>query len=58
MFCPYVRKTYTKITGIHYNEDEIEDRSIIHEEFSNMECKKAECGAWNDGRCRYNEQSK
>lgn len=56
MFCPYVRKTYTRITGIHYNVDEVEDGSVIHEEFSNMECKKAECGAWNDGRCRYNGQ--
>lgn len=56
MFCPYVRKTYTRMTGIHYNDDELEDGSIIHETYTNMECQKEQCGVWNEGRCRYNEQ--
>lgn len=57
MFCPYVRKTYTRATGIHYNEEEIEDGSIIYEQFTNMECQKEQCGVWYDGRCRYNENN-
>lgn len=56
MFCPYVRKTYTRITGIGYDENCIENCSVIHEIFSNETCKKEECGAWYEGRCRYNEQ--
>ena len=56
MFCPYVRKSYTRYVAIHYNEDEIEDGSILHEAYSQAECKKEQCGAWNEGRCRYNEQ--
>lgn len=57
MFCPYVRKIYTRITGIGYNEDNIENSSIVHEIYTNEECKKEECGAWYEGRCRYNENN-
>lgn len=55
MFCPYVRKTYTRLTNIHYNDDDIEDGSIVREMYTNAECKEEECGAWSEGRCRYNE---
>lgn len=62
MFCPYVRKSYTKITGIHYFETtdnvQVEDASIIHEHFENAECRKEQCGAWYEGRCRYNERER
>lgn len=57
MFCPYVRKTYTRVVKIHYDEElQQEDGSILHEQYANIECKKEQCGAWCDGRCRYNEQ--
>lgn len=55
MFCPYVRKTYTRLAIVHYNEDSIEDGSVIHEKYTNEECKKEKCGAWYEGRCRCNE---
>jgi len=56
MFCPYVRKTCTRITKIAYNDQESENGSIVHEMYTNAECKKEECGAWYDGRCNYNER--
>lgn len=56
MFCPYIRKSYIKFTGIHYNSEQVEDGHLIIENFTNEECKKEECGVWNEGRCRYNEQ--
>ena len=56
MFCPYVRKTYTRYTGIYYNEDNLEVGSLIHERYTNEECKKEQCGAWYKGKCRYNLQ--
>lgn len=56
MICPYLKKYYTRATIIKYNEDNIEEGSIISEQFVNEECKKKECGAWYKGRCRYNEQ--
>lgn len=55
MFCPYVRKTFTRATIIHYNNDDIEDGSVVHEIYTNAECKKEECGAWNDGKCCFNK---
>ena len=54
MFCPYVRSVYTRATMIDYDEDNIEVGSIISEQYVNAECKKEECGAWYEGRCRYN----
>lgn len=57
MFCPYVRKYYTRATLIDYDEENIEKGSIISEQYINEECKKEECGAWFDGRCRYNESN-
>lgn len=53
MFCPYVRKTYCRFTGIHYNGDSIEDGSVICETFENAECLKEQCGVWYEGRCNY-----
>lgn len=40
MFCPYVRKTYTKITKIAYSDSEVENGSIVHETYTNAECKR------------------
>lgn len=60
MFCPYVRKKYVRISGIHYKDEidsdvALEDGSIIYEEFENMKCKKDKCGVWNNGKCGYRE---
>ena len=52
--CPYVTKYCTRATIIAYDEDMIEQGSIISEQFVNEECKKEQCGAWYGGRCRYN----
>lgn len=57
MLCPYVRKYYTRVTLIDYDEENIEKGSIISEQYINEECKKEKCGAWFDGRCRYNESN-
>lgn len=58
MFCPYVRNTYTRVVKIYYDEElQQEDGSILHEQYTNAECKKEECGAYFDGRCRYNESN-
>lgn len=57
MFCPYVRKSYIKFAGIHYNNEQIEDGHLIIENYTNEECKKEQCGAWYEGRCRYNENN-
>ncbi len=54
MLCPYVRKYYTRTTLIDYDDENIEKGSIISEQYINERCKKEECGAWYDGRCRYN----
>lgn len=56
MFCPYVRKSYMRLTGIGYNEEMAENGSLVYEHFENEECKKEQCGVWFEGRCRYNEQ--
>lgn len=56
MFCPYVRKTYARLILIGYNQEQQENGSVLYEQYTNQECKQAECGAWYKGRCRYNEQ--
>lgn len=56
MFCPYVRKSYLRATAIHYNEDVVEDGSLVFEKYQNETCKKEKCGAWCDGKCNYNER--
>lgn len=53
MFCPYVRKSYLRATAIHYNEDVVEDGSLVFEKYENQPCKKEECGVWNNGKCNY-----
>ena len=55
MFCPYVRNTYMRYTGIYYDENNLEKGSLIYEKYNNEECKENECGAWYNGRCRYKE---
>lgn len=57
MFCPYVRKTYTRLVIIGYNQEQQENGSVLYEQYTNQECKQAECGAWHRGRCRYNENN-
>lgn len=55
MFCPYIRKYFTRAILINYDEDMIEQGSIVSEQYINEECKKEECGAWYDGKCHYNK---
>ena len=57
MFCPYVRKVWTRATHIDYDDEMIERGSIVSEYYINEECRKEECGAWYEGRCRYNESN-
>jgi len=56
MFCPYVRKSYMRLTGIAYNDDMVENGSLVFEKYENEECKKEECGVWVEGRCKYTLQ--
>ncbi len=53
MFCPYVRKLCTRATIIKYNQDNIEEGSIVSEYYQNEECKKEQCGVWNEGKCNF-----
>lgn len=57
MFCPYIRKSYTRLVGIHYDADGIEDGSLLHEEYRNIKCQKEQCGVWKDGHCNYGGDS-
>lgn len=56
MFCPYVKRGWTRGTVISYNEEGQETGSIISESYIIEECKKEECGVWHDGRCKYNDE--
>ena len=56
MICPYLLKIYTRATIINYDENNIEQGSIVSEQYAREDCKQKECGAWYRGRCRYNEQ--
>lgn len=58
MICPYIQKSLKQVTQTVHETDESynEKRTqvVILEEYTQMECKKDECGAWRDGRCTYN----
>ena len=56
MICTYLLKIYTRATIINYDENNIEQGSIVSEQYAREDCKQKECGAWYRGRCRYNEQ--
>ena len=57
MICPYVQNSHVLIQKNARNEEfaELIDACNIIEYWGNMTCKKEECGAWYEGRCRYNE---
>ena len=54
MFCPYIRNTYIRAIAIGYNDEMIENGSVLIEKYINEECKREKCGAWYEGRCRFN----
>lgn len=56
MFCPYIRKVWTRATYIDYDDEMVERGSVVSEYYINEECKKEECGVWSEGRCKYHEQ--
>ena len=56
MKCPYAvdRRTVMQ-TSFEYNEEgaEVFRQTVENNTASFVECLREECGAWQDGRCRY-----
>lgn len=58
MYCPYaVNRHLVQQTTYEYNDDnyQILQQTIEHNTAEFVECKKELCGAWHDGKCRYNQ---
>lgn len=57
MICPYVvtRKTVTQ-TKFEYDDEgkETFSEQVDYNKAIPITCEKENCGAWRDGRCRYN----
>ena len=57
MICPYIVHRKITVQAKHeYNEDGADtlDQQIEINEAQPIECRATDCGAWHDGRCRYN----
>ena len=57
MYCPYaVNRQLVQQTTYEYNDDNYQtlQQTIEHNTAEFVECKKELCGAWHDGKCRYN----
>lgn len=58
MKCPYAVSRHTvSQTIFEYYEDGNQkfQQTIDHNTAEFVDCLKENCGAWNDGRCRYNQ---
>ena len=53
--CPYVRRSDMRYAYINYNDDGVENGSLVVENYENEECQREKCGAWYDGKCNFNE---
>lgn len=57
MKCPYaVDRHCVSQTKFEYDENGAETfrQTVEHNTATFVDCMKQECGAWQDGRCRYN----
>ena len=56
MICPYNQTSHIMVNSYEHDEDTGELKTQIIKEFwGQCPCLKEECGAWKDGRCKYNE---
>lgn len=58
MYCPYaVNRHLVQQTTWEYDEsgNQTLQQTIEHNTAEFVECKKESCGAWHDGKCRYNQ---
>ncbi len=57
MICPYNLKTSTEVQSTTQTTDADgvpeKSRTVTQARYEYMECLKDECGAWQDGKCRY-----
>lgn len=58
--CPYIIKNRVHTVKNIPNMDmpEYIEKSVEIEIWNYSECEREKCGAWNEGKCRYNEQSR
>ena len=56
MICPYVQNSHINIQMNVRNKEypDMIDCYVISEYWGNMTCPKEECGAWQEGECKYN----
>lgn len=60
MKCPYaVNRKVTTVTNNSFNENGYNVKSIDMQEniVTYLECQQENCGAWQNGRCNYNQGS-
>lgn len=57
MICPYKCSAEVHQTQTVRDEDEHVESTIESWKFVPMKCPKDGCGAWDNGRCRYRDNS-
>jgi len=55
MICPYTFKTIKLLTQNTYNDDNLQEQTVLVETRDFAECQENNCAVWINGKCNYNQ---